>query len=464
MQLKDLKPNTNNPRKISDQKLLQLKKALNEFGDISGIVFNRKSKQIVGGHQRVKHFSPTSPITIIKKYSKPTKTGTVAEGFIELKGERFSYREVEWPKKKEMAANLAANNNAGEWDTSKLGEWLKELDEVDFDLDLTMFDEDKLFKFGGIEKSHTSDKTGVDEDEVPVVKEPKSKLGDLYLLGEHRLMCGDSTSKEQVEKLMDGEKADMVFTDPPYNAQIKEIKNDSFADINDFIKFMKDWVGVAEKFLKESCSFYCWGFWKTSSEVKVNVFNHFQDFNFMNMIIWSKPSIKVASNYYKTSYEVCLFFQRGKPVFTHQQADTVRKSTSERWEKVADANGYYSPQGAKEKKFNINFHTATDVWEDIPPMGRGGNKECLGVHPTQKPIKACERAICASSEVNKSVLDLFGGSGSTLIACEKTNRKCFMMEIDPHYCDVIVERWEKYTGQKASLLNSEKTVKHAKKS
>jgi hypothetical protein len=138
--LKDLQPNAENPRKVTDAKLAMLKKSLAEFGDLSGVVYNRKTKQLVGGHQR-RHVLLSEPFTITKKYPKPTKVGTVAEGFIIHKGEKFAYREVEWDALKEKAANIAANKGAGEWDFTKLGEWMDELDGSLFDLDLTMFDE-----------------------------------------------------------------------------------------------------------------------------------------------------------------------------------------------------------------------------------------------------------------------------------------------------------------------------------
>ncbi len=148
--LSDLKPNLKNPRRITDQKLLMLKKTLAEFGDISGIVFNRKSQQLVGGHQRLKVIPPESKITILKEYEAPTRTGTIAEGYIEISGERFSYREVEWDESKEKAANIAANKGAGDWDFSQLSEWILDLDHQNFDLELTLFDEDELERlFGG---------------------------------------------------------------------------------------------------------------------------------------------------------------------------------------------------------------------------------------------------------------------------------------------------------------------------
>lgn len=200
MRTKDLAPNPKNPRTVTEAKLEQLKKALLEFGDLSGIVYNRTTKQLVGGHQRLKSFDADAPITITRKFNKATRTGTVAEGYVELRGERFSYREVSWDKHREMAANLAANKGAGEWDLPQVGEWLKELGsfDVDFDVSLTMFDEEELKDFGMIIVSeHTrTGATGVDEDEIPEKPPARTRPGSVYQLGEHRLVCGDSTKPD----------------------------------------------------------------------------------------------------------------------------------------------------------------------------------------------------------------------------------------------------------------------------
>lgn len=200
MRAKDLAPNPKNPRKITDAKVEMLKRAMLEFGDLSGIVYNSKSKQLVGGHQRTKILPPDAKVVITKSFEKPTKAGTVAVGYVELNGDRFGYREVSWDRHREMAANIAANKGAGEWDLPELTEWMKELssfDADDFDMSLTMFDEDELEEFGGIIVSeHTRTRTGptgVDEDEVPEKAPPRTRLGNIYQLGEHRLICGDST-------------------------------------------------------------------------------------------------------------------------------------------------------------------------------------------------------------------------------------------------------------------------------
>lgn len=147
MKIQDLKANPKNPRTITDKRKAMLRKALLEFGDLSGFVYNAKTKHLVSGHQRKDAFDADAVITIQQKYKKPTKNGTTAVGFVELNGERFSYREVLWDEKREKAATIAANKSAGEWDNEILSEWLTELsDDLDLDLDLTMFEDDEMDK------------------------------------------------------------------------------------------------------------------------------------------------------------------------------------------------------------------------------------------------------------------------------------------------------------------------------
>ncbi len=143
MEVKDLSPNPRNPRRITDDKLVALKRALAEFGDLGGFIFNRKTKRLVGGHQRAKVFDQRSKIVVEKKYAKPTKTGTVAEGYVLFGGERFTYREVSWDEVREQAANIAANKGAGEWDEPLLAHWLRDIGDFGFDADLTLFDGDE---------------------------------------------------------------------------------------------------------------------------------------------------------------------------------------------------------------------------------------------------------------------------------------------------------------------------------
>jgi hypothetical protein len=147
MQLKDIKGNPENPRIASEAKLAMLKKSLAEFGDLSGVVYNRRTKFLIGGHQRKDVLPKDAKITLEKKFAKPTKLGTCALGFIEVEGERYSFRVVDWDKVKEKAANIAANKGAGEWDMDQLSSWMKELEGFGFDLDMTMFDADERLHF-----------------------------------------------------------------------------------------------------------------------------------------------------------------------------------------------------------------------------------------------------------------------------------------------------------------------------
>lgn len=436
MKISDLAPNPKNPRKITPEKLNQLKKALLKFGDLSGVVFNRRTKQLVGGHQRIKNFDLESPVTILKKYPKPTKTGTVAEGYILLQGEKFTYREVWWDVHTEKAANIAANKGGGEWDKGLLGDWLKELSsfDVNFDLSLTMFDEDELSEFKGVVVEsyvRNSPQTGVDEDKVPEKVPPRAKLGQIFELGRHRLMCGDATVFDSVMALTIGEQVDLVITDPPYNVGVNDeseeslearnrrsdglkIANDKMSD-QDFKKFLSSVFTNYFKTMNDGASIYVF----YADSMTLPFLTTFQEsgFHFAQNCIWNKQQFVMTRKDYHYKHEPILYgWKKGK---SHSWY-TDRKQSS--------------------------------VWDFDRPFRSE-------LHPTMKPIQLIEYALLNSSAKDSVVLDLFGGSGSTLIACEKNNRKCFSMELDPHYCDIIIERWEEYTGQKAKLISQTKKSK-----
>lgn len=290
----------------------------------------------------------------------------------------------------------------------------------DFDIDLLGID-------GFVIEPAEKLAPGCDEDEVPEHVEPITKLGDCYHLGVHRLLCGDSTSIDAVEKLMNGEKADMVFTDPPYGVnyqkKTQEIANQSKSrhtskisgddlsvdDLKDILStaFSNIDLVLADK----SCYYVCS---PQGGELGLMMMM-MQEANLIcrHMIIWVKNA----------------------PVFSMNRLDYDYKH-----EPILFG---WSKNRTHNKLMEGEFKNS--VWE----VSREQNK----VHPTMKPTALPENAIRNSCPHNGNVIDLFGGSGSTLIACEKTNRKCFMMELDPHYCDVIVARWEKYTGKKAEMIN-----------
>jgi len=243
-----------------------------------------------------------------------------------------------------------------------------------------------------------------DEDSVPDVPvEPKTKLGDIYILGNHRLMCGDSTSIDAVEKLMDSQKADMVFTDPPYGVDYKGINNDSRDGLEDLLRgAFANYLAVS----KSGASIYCFHS-DRCADVFHRVFREF--FHFSSMIIWAKNSLTLSQTDYQSQHEPCLYGWMN--------------------------NGSHSWYSDRKQ---------TSVWKF--------DKERFEGHTTPKPVGLVERAINNSSKGGDLIIDLFGGSGSTLIAAEKIGRQARLMELDPKYCDVIVKRWEDFTGKKAELV------------
>ena len=338
--------------------------------------------------------------------------GSVVDGHLRLKAaQRMGMKSVpvvladELTDAQVKAFRLLANRSASwaDWDEDLLRQELADLKDMDFDLSLTGFDADEISSMLDI----PLDVGGLtDPDEVPeppVV--PVTKPGDVWLLGKHRLMCGDSTSIDAVERLMDGEKADMVFTDPPYgvnyqsNMRIKSKKfsvlanDDQFLDIAPVIDaFSRGWVFV-------------WTSWK----VQTRWIQQFDVIGYpTNIVIWHKPGggIGDLKRTFSSDYEVALVWHRG--------AELCGKRIGSVWTVNKDGASSY-------------------------------------VHPTQKPVALAEEALDKTTRRGSVVLDLFGGSGSTLIACEKTGRAARLMELDPKYCDVIVKRWEDFTGKKAVL-------------
>jgi len=314
---------------------------------------------------------------------------------------------------------LADNRTALDagWDNDLLKIELQDLDAAGFDLSLTGFD---IGEIAALTLDTTEGLT--DPDAVPDAPAvPVTVLGDVWLLGRHRLMCGDSTSIDAVERLMDGQKADMVFTDPPYGmaygggraagstpkgALVKAhgmIRGD---DLNgdDLIGMIRDAVGSAIAVCKNGAAKYVCFPWRTYSE-----FESALDQIGMTIsacIVWDKKSIGLGNSNYRPQHEF-IFYSKGD--IWHGD-----KSQSDVWYNSRGATGEY-------------------------------------VHPTQKPVELVEKAINNSSKGQDVVIDVFGGSGSTLVACEKTARDCRMMELDPKYCDLIITRWQNFTGQTATL-------------
>jgi site-specific DNA-methyltransferase (adenine-specific) len=312
----------------------------------------------------------------------------------------------------QIRAFRLADNKVGEfaeWDMDLLGEELGELAEIsdidmgDFGFDLSEFDNIGM-----------DEKTEVEEDEVPEEVEPVCQRGEIWQLGEHRLMCGDSTSEEDVNALMVGGLADMVFTDPPYGIDYSGGRT-QVVNKKEYGKLKNDDL-QGEELGNLICNVF--KFNKSGADVYICV-----------SPIMQKPFLDQLENMGKKTDAVIV------------------------WDKTQPGLGYMAYRRqckfilfVKGSEFHKGDKTDIDLWR----IGRDDAKTY--VHGTQKPVGVSGRAIKNSSKADDIVLDLFGGSGSTLIACEQLNRKCRMMELDPHYCDVIIARWEKLTGKKAVKL------------
>lgn len=285
-----------------------------------------------------------------------------------------------------------------------------ELDEI-IDIDMSEFGFDI-----SIEEDEPEE---IIDDEVPEEVETRCKLGDIWQLGNHRLICGDSTSIEQIDRLMNGEYADMVFTDPPWNVnygaqqnhpswKARQIMNDSMTT-DEFKEFMYNAFKAMNNASKAGCMTYVvmsaqeWGnMMLTLAE---------NDYHWSSTIIWNKDQLVLSRKDYHTKYE---------PI-------------------------WYGWKAGESRLCPLEDRKQCDVWDFERPKRSDE-------HPTMKPVPLVARAITNSSKKGNNVLDLFGGSGTTLIACEQTGRKCFMSELDPKYCDVIIQRWENLTGKKAVKL------------
>lgn len=324
----------------------------------------------------------------------------------------------------EAAAFALADNRSSElaeWDVESLQDTLKGLQLDDFDLNSIGFDDADLATF--LPEPETPGLT--DEDEVPENVETRCKPGDLWQLGNHRLLCGDSTNVQHVERLMNGEKADMVFTDPPYGVSFVGMKGSMYSggkkigkntsdeivgdDIRgyDLTSLFRDSLALAAAVSDSKAPFYVFFAINRSEETLPAISDC--GLTVRNWLIWDKGNVgfHAMGAQYKPNFESFLY--------------AVRES----------------PEWAGD------FNQQT-IWRH--------SAERLGLHPTMKPVELVAQAI--RNHNSKSLLDLFLGSGSTLIACEKTNRKCYGMEIDPHYCSVILERWEKFTGKTATLVEA----------
>lgn len=394
--VESLIPYVKNSRTHSDAQVAQIAASIKEFGWTNPILVDGDNG-IIAGHGRL---------------LAARKLGHRDVPTIELKDL------TETQKKAYIIADNRLALNAG-WDNEMLTIELNDLLADGFALEVLGFDPKEL---SALLQPEVIDGL-TDEDAVPdVPDEPKTKLGDIYQLGNHRLVCGDSTSIDAVDKLMGGQRADMVFTDPPYGmsyggdraagstkkgALVKAhgmILGDDKTG-NDLIALIRDALLSAKMVSKSGATFYVCFPWRTYSEFEAAM----EECGLIASacIVWDKKSIGLGNANYRPQHEFIFYCKGG---------------------------AWYGDKAQ------------SDVWS----LSRGATGKY--VHPTQKPVELIELALKNSSKCGDTVIDVFGGSGSTLIACEKLNRLAKLMELDPKYCDVIVKRWEDFTGKKAVLL------------
>ena len=482
LKLKDIKPYKNNAKIHTEKQIGKIRDSIISFG-YKDLIAVDENNVILEGHGRLR-----------------------ALYMIDITG----YKEIQvWQitdfNKSEKKAYRIAHNKltmSTDFDNDILSGEFNELEDTD-NFNDTGFDQKEITEIW----DEVNPKEIVEDIiEVGAYERAKNKtsikLGEVYTLGNNRLMCGDSTESQQVEKLMKGEKADMVFTDPPYGMKKEKdgIMNDNL-NYNDLLEFNKKWIAVSFQNMKDNTSWYCWGTDEPLMDIYSNILKPMISQNlatFRNLITWDKGNgqgqLAEEFRMYPTADEKCLFVMTGVQGFStnsdnyYYQWDPIRIYLKEELKKVGDISwakrtaGHSETSGchwfdksqwtmpteevynswkkaandsAFKKEYSeikkeyygtrAYFNNTHDNMNNVWHFGRDTKND----HSTPKPIDLCARAIKSSSREQESILDLFGGSGSTLIACEQLDRKCYMMELDPVYCQVIIDRWEKFTNKQA---------------
>lgn len=497
--IKALKPYEKNTRKHQKKDVDNIARSIEKYGMCDAIGIWGEQNIIVEGHGRM--------------------LACKQLGMTEVPCVRLDHLTDEQRREYAIAHNATAE--LSEWDLDILPDELAELDLSDFDFDFGIDDEQEETEIVEGEAAST------EEDEIPEVEEdvePTTKMGDVWQLGSHRLVCGDSTDAETVKKLMNGKTADCVFTDPPYGMKKESdgVLNDNL-NYDDLLAFNKKWIPLTFEHLKDMGGWYCWGI----DEPLMDIYSHIlkplarrNEIVIRNYLTWAKHSAFGMKSSLMLSYpretEKCWFVVKGanwnnnnaeffnykyQPIvdylneqaqivglnskklreltgvqmwshwFTHSQFTVIPENHYKKLQEKYNKDGAFLLSHAElreligsvdDKKqpdkpyFDLTWFDdgdipLTDVWRNSITTIK--ERENTGGHATPKPLKICERGIVTSTKVGEIVLDLFGGSGSTLIACEQLDRTCYMMELDPKYCDVIIKRWEALTGEKAVLIN-----------
>lgn len=413
--VEDLKAAEYNPRKDlkpGDPEYEKLKRSIEEFGYVEPVIWNQRTGNVVGGHQRLK----------VLKDLGHTEIDCVI---------------VDLDDNREKALNIALNKISGAWDNDLLANLLRDLDTNGFDVTLTGFDlaeAQELFGSGSMENVHEDDfdaDTAIEE-----VAEPKTKHGDLWILGNHRLLCGDCTHKEDVARVLDGKAADIMVTDPPYNVDYGstlaganrggDIANDNLSD-NEFYQFLLAFYKAAESGLKKGAPVYIFH----STKETLNFTKALIDagFKYAQTLVWYKNHFTLGRQDYQWIHEPILYGWKegaGHYFIADRTLSTV-------YEEVKDNLRKMNKGDLVELVEKILAVPTTVVHDNKPSRSPD--------HPTMKPITLCAKLIYNSSHEGDTVFEPFGGSGSTLIAAEQLNRRCCAIELEPKYCDVIVRRY-----------------------
>lgn len=417
----ELKAASYNPRKDlkpGDAEYEKLKRSIEEFGYVEPVIWNKRTGTVVGGHQRLK---------VMK----------------DLGYEEVDCVVVDLDEQKEKALNIALNKISGEWDEGLLASLLKDLDNNGYDITFTGFDlaeAQELFGSGSFENVHEDEFDA--ESAAAEIVEPKTRRGDLWLIGKHRLLCGDCTLDNDVAKLMDGREADVMVTDPPYNVDYgsaiigknksktraeSSIANDNMSD-DDFHQFLLAFYKAAYGVMKKGAPLYV--FHSTKETVNFTRAMEEAGFKYAQTLVWLKNHFTLGRQDYQWIHEPILYgWKEGAGHYF-----------------IGDRN---LPTVFEEFKENPNKLNKAELVElltkilDIPTTVIKDNKPSRSEdHPTMKPITLCAKLIYNSSHEGDTVFEPFGGSGSTLIAAEQLNRRCCAIELEPKYCDVIVRRYK----------------------
>lgn len=494
LKITDLKPYERNAKQHPRRQIDQIKESIRRFGMNDPIGVWGKDNLIVEGHGRY--------------------IACKEMGIEEVPCIRLDHLSDAERKEYTLIHNKTTMNS--DFDLDFLKTELDDIGEEDPDIDMGFFDfsmEDEI------------DEANLTEDEAPEVQEGEAiaKKGDVWQLGDHRVMCGDSTSADDVAKLMGGKTADLVFTDPPYGMKKESdgVENDNL-NYDDLLEFNKEWIPLAFDCLKDTGCFYCWGIDEPLMDIYSAIIRPMQKENkavFRNYITWAKHSALGVNSSGMLSYpretEKCLFVMKGQDWnnnnqeffntkferildymrgeadklgigpkdiaritgvqmyshwFTRSQFTIIPERHYRKLQETYpgsftldyseirgllgtsnDPNASLKPYFDNKAERDAGDIGLTDVWRF--PTTSNEEREDTGGHATPKPLELCRRGIKASSKQGDIVLDMFGGSGSTLIACEQMRRSCYVMEITPAYVDVIVKRWEKHTGKKAVRID-----------